>query len=321
MTKIRVGVLRGGPSNEYDISLKTGKTVLDTLEREKYEPVDIFIDKAGQWHADGFPLAPEHATKRVDVVFNALHGAYGEDGEVQRILESTATPYTGSRSFASALAMHKGRTKEVLAQNGIKTPPHIIFDTRTQGPSDVLEIFKTFPNPSVVKPVADGSSFGVSIVRKFDDLGEAIERASKFSPEVLIEAFVNGKEATCGVIEDFKGEKVYTLLPIEIIPPKESAFFDSDAKYGGGAEERCPGRFSREETQAIQDAARATHQAVGASHYSRTDCMVTPRGDVYVLEINTLPGLTSESLFPKSLNAVGVPLAHFLDHIVTLAYR
>lgn len=321
MTKIRVGVLRGGPSNEYDVSLKTGKTVLSVLPRDKYEPVDIFIDRGGQWHMDGFPLAPEHAARRVDVIFNALHGAYGEDGEVQRLLEQVSVPYTGSRSFASALAMHKGRTKEKLLQSGIKTPSHIIFDTRTQGPADVVHIFKTFSHPSVVKPIADGSSLGVSIVRKFSDLSEAIERAAVFSPEVLIEAYIPGKEATCGVIEDFKGQKLYTLLPVEIVPPHQSPFFDYDAKYSGQTEERCPGRFSKQESEAIQNAARATHHAVGASHYSRTDCIVTPRGEVFVLEINTLPGLTEESLLPKALEAVGVSFPHFLDHIVTLAYR
>jgi D-alanine-D-alanine ligase len=318
MSKIRVGVLRGGPSSEYDVSLKTGKTVLNALSPEKYDPIDIFIDKDGEWHIGGYPLTPDRAVQHIDVIFNAMHGEYGEDGEVQRILENLSVPYTGSRAMASAVAMHKAHAKDAFARHGLQMAPHILFDTNTQDEDDIVEIFRTFPQPSVVKPMMSGSSVGVSMVNRFDELADAIARAAEYSPIVLIESFIDGKEATCGVIEDFRGEDLYALPVVEIIPPEDSAFFDYDAKYGGETEERVPGRFSGDETAQIQDIARRAHEAVGALHYSRTDCIVSPRG-IFVLEINTLPGLTEASLFPKSLDAIGVPFAHFLDHVISLS--
>lgn len=318
MGKIKVGVLRGGPSGEYDVSLKTGTSVLSALSRDAYEPVDIFIDRSGQWHISGYPVEPNQAARRVDVIFNALHGTYGEDGEVQRILEHLSVPYTGSRAVASSLAMHKIRAKEAFVRSGLRVAPHAVFDTTKNGHDELLEIFRTFPHPSVVKPLASGSSLGVSVAHTYPELVEAVERAGQYSSAVIIEARIVGKEATCGVVENLRGEDLYALPPVEILPPKEKSFFDYEAKYGDGTEERCPGRFSTEETKEIKEAARRAHRAVGASHYSRTDCIVTPHG-VFVLEINTLPGLTNSSLVPKSLEAVGVPLSHFVHHVVTRA--
>ena len=317
-TKIRVGVLRGGPSNEYEISLKTGGSVLKYLP-EKYHPHDIFISKDGEWHFEGVVEPPSKIFMKVDVIFNALHGEYGEDGQVQKILEYFQIPFTGSGALASALGINKVLAKRIFKAHGIPTPYYVTLEKKDYKPSLLSELFRNGPHPSVVKPVGLGSSVGVSVVKRFDELEPAILKAFGYSPKIIIEQFVRGKEATCGVVDNFRGEKIYSLLPIEIRPAKGNGFFDYSAKYGGGSEEICPGNFTKEESEKIQEFAKEAHQVLGLRHYSRSDFIVMPNGKVYILETNTLPGLTSESLLPKSLVAIGCKFPDFLDHLVTLA--
>ncbi len=317
MNKIRVGVLRGGPSNEYTVSLKSGAAVLKYLPQEKYVPVDIFIDKDRVWHTGGVPLQLKDLSHTIDIAFNTLHGEYGEDGRVQQVLESVHIPYTGSQVTASAIAWHKELAKGKFTEHGIKTPYHISIDLTDGGTAAIREAFRSIPHPVIVKPVSGGSSLGISLAYDYQSLHEGVEKASLISPYILIESYIPGREATCGVIENFREEPLYALLPIEIIPPDEKSFFDYDAKYTGITQELCPGRFSSEETREIQDLAMKAHIAVGARHYSRSDFIVTPRG-IYILEINSAAGvgLTEESLLPKSLDAIGSSLPQFLDHVV-----
>ena len=319
MSRTKVGVLRGGPSSEYEVSLKTGSAVLKNLAHEKlaekYEPLDIFIDRAGVWHIAGVPVKPHEALTRADVFVNALHGEYGEDGKVQALLDQHNARYTGSRALASALGMNKTLAKGIFKKSGIKTPYHIVIADRKYSP---LDIFRTFPMPAVVKPVSAGSSVGISIVRAFDDLEPAIEAAFKIGDEVLIEEFIPGVEATVGVINGFRGEELYALPPIEI--RHNHGFFDYEAKYSSAdTPEIVPGNFTNEQKAELIRLAREVHATLGLRHYSRTDFIVSPRRGVYILEVNTLPGLTEASLVPKALTAVGSNLPEFLDHIVGLA--
>jgi D-alanine-D-alanine ligase len=311
--------LRGGPGSEYDVSLKTGASVLQELSKEHYDPLDIFIDKEGQWHLRGMPIPPERAALQADVIFNALHGEYGEGGTVQKLLDATGVPYTGSGALASAIGMNKALTKERLKDTGIKLPRQRLLSVSDSLESEVLDIFRTFPQPSVVKPVSAGSSVGVTIARSFQELWHGVKKAFEHSSKVLVEEFIRGKEATAGVVEGFRGKDLYALLPIEIVPPPDRPFFDYEAKYGGGTLERVPGNFSKEETQELQRLAALVHKELGLKHYSRSDFIVSPRG-IYFLEVNTLPGLTNESLIPKSLRAAGASLSDFLHHIVQLAH-
>jgi D-alanine-D-alanine ligase len=322
MLKTRVGVLRGGPSSEYDVSLKTGSAVLKNLADERlgdrYAAIDIFIDKNGAWHIGGLEVAPHEALTRADVFVNALHGEYGEDGKIQSLLDHHGVPYTGSRTLASAIGMNKVLAKEAFKKSGIRTPYYIVL---AKGKFNTLEIFKSFPMPAVVKPVSAGSSVGISIVRTFEDLEPAIMRAFAIGDEVMIEEFISGVEATVGVIDGFRGENLYALPPIEIRHDRD--FFDYDAKYSSdaavAAQEIVPGHFSDADKAELLRLAREVHAALNLRHYSRTDFIVSPRRGVYVLEVNTLPGLTEASLIPKALVAVGSSLPEFLDHIVGLA--
>lgn len=318
--KIRIGVLRGGPSSEYEVSLRTGAAVLKHLP-EQYQPVDVFIDRSGGWHLHGVRTKPHETLRHLDAVFNALHGEYGEDGGVQEILDAYAAPYTGSERFASAMAMNKAAAKGMLAEHGIKTPYYRLLRAEEVGslPALAYTLHRSFPQPCIVKPLAKGSAVGVTRVRTSEELLEALETGFGVAETLLIEEFITGREATCSVIDDFRGERRYALLPVEIIPPRESPFFDYYAKYSGASQELCPGNFSHAEKEELQELARTVHAALGLRHYSSTDFIIHPHRGVYFLEVNALPGLTSESLLPKALAAVGSSLPQFLEHVISLA--
>ncbi len=335
-SKIRVGVVRGGTSSEYPVSLQTGGSVIKHLSASKYRVHDVLITRDGKWHFDGVEKKPEQIMKQVDVLFNALHGEFGEDGKIQSLLDAYKAAYTGSGALASAIAMNKVLTKKHLAHHSahhaaskIKTAVHVVLrKAEVEGVAasfsdavrkKAIEIFKTFPHPAVVKPASAGSSIGVSIVSTLKQLEAAIHSAFEHGETVLIEEYIAGKEATCGVIDHFRGEKHYALPPVEIRKSSTSSFFDYQAKYGGATEEVCPGNFTAAESAEIQRMAREVHRSLGLKHYSRSDFIVHPRRGVYFLEVNTLPGLTEHSLFPKAMQAVGSGLTELVEHLVGLA--
>ncbi|MDP3661271.1 MAG: D-alanine--D-alanine ligase [bacterium] len=317
--KIRVAVLRGGPSSEYEVSLKTGAGVLAHIPRERFLPFDVFIDRAGVWHENGLARRPEVILRNTDVAFNALHGEWGEDGGVQEILDAFGARYTGSGRFASRLAMQKAFAKSALEKQGVRTPVWRVLHIGDAAGDSAVALHRSFPQPSVIKPAGLGSSVGVSIVRTIPEIADALARAFAVSGIVLVEEYIDGKEATVGMIDGFRGQELYALLPIEIVPAKGSSFFDYDAKYGGQSQEICPGRFTKEESTELQNVAAHVHRTLGLRHYSRSDFIIHPRRGIYFLEVNTLPGLTPESLLPKSLTAVGSSLSEFLAHVLDLA--
>ncbi|MFA5084104.1 MAG: D-alanine--D-alanine ligase [Candidatus Paceibacterota bacterium] len=304
MSKIRVGVLRGGPSAEHEVSLLTGENVLKNLPSDKYEAIDILISKEGKW-----PEMPA-----IDVVFNAMHGEYGEDGQIQTVLENMNLPYTGSGVTASALAMDKWASQKLFHQAGLKVPPAIMAEKTSPDPMAK----PGFGLPWVVKPNGRGSSVGIFLVNDGKELEAALAGAFGYDDSVLIEKYIRGEEITCGILENFNGEKYFVLPVVEIVPPSNKDFFDFQCKYDGTSREICPGRFDEKTASAIQKAASLAHQALGCRDYSRTDMIVAEDG-IYVLEVNTLPGLTKESLFPKAAAAAGCSFDRLLEHLLTLA--
>ncbi|MDO8623810.1 MAG: D-alanine--D-alanine ligase [bacterium] len=325
-----VGVLRGGPSCEHEVSLKTGAAILANLSPERFLPRDIYIDRAGQWYERGRPLDPVRALRGVDVALIGLHGEYGEDGGVQKLLEQFGVPYAGADSFGSFLAMHKVMAKERAREAGLRTPDYRFFSSKGGSASGgeegntvdefVRGIIRTFHQPVVVKPVRWGSSVGVSIVGGYAPVLRAIESLVESGANgILVEELIRGREATAGVVEGLRGEDLYALPPIEIIPP-EGDFFSYNSKYSGETREICPGNFSRVVLEDLATAAKTMHKALGLRHYSRSDFIVAPKG-IYYLETNTLPGMTEESLLPKSLAAIGVSFRDFLTHLVDLALK
>ncbi|OJI06951.1 MAG: D-alanine--D-alanine ligase [Candidatus Vogelbacteria bacterium CG22_combo_CG10-13_8_21_14_all_37_9] len=314
---IRAGILRGGPSAEYEVSLKTGEAVLNHLPTDKYLGRDIFIDKAGQWHLEGRPVDLATVAQSVDVIFNALHGEFGEDGQVQKILDQFSLPYTGSGHLASALAMNKTLAKAKFKTAGLRTPVGLEIRQGENTSKITEKIFQTISPPWIVKPVNRGSSVGLSLARTLNELAQAIEACFTISDLVLVEEYIRGREATCGVVEGLRGQDLYSLFPIEIIRPK-GKLFDYQAKYNGETKEICPGLFSPAEKQELERQAKLAHQVLGLRHYSRSDFIVTPRG-IYLLETNSLPGLTEQSLLPKALASAGISYPDFLDHLLSLA--
>ncbi|MBU6321394.1 MAG: D-alanine--D-alanine ligase [Patescibacteria group bacterium] len=315
-----VGVLRGGPSKEHEISLQSGAAMLAHLSPEKYHVRDIYIDKAGVWHAEGKATSPDRVLRQMDVALLPLHGEYGESGEVQRLLERFGVRYAGPDAFATVQAQHKAIGKALAEQEGLKTPASRLIADVAEVEASAAEVVRAFHQPVVVKPAAWGSSVGVSIVGGYAPVLAAAKRLfDEGAASVLIEEFVRGREATVGVVEGLRGEQFYALPPVEIVPP-EGDFFSYASKYNGASREICPGRFSRVETEELLRAAKVMHRALGQRYYSRSDFIAAPSG-IYYLETNSAPavGLTTESLLPKALKAVGISFAEFLDHLVAAA--
>ncbi|MSU74561.1 ATP-grasp domain-containing protein [Candidatus Kaiserbacteria bacterium] len=313
-----VGVLRGGPSHEHEVSLQSGAAILTNLPEERYTTRDIYIDRQGVWHDRGRPVPPERILRQVDIVLNGLHGEYGEDGEVQKLLTRFGVPYTGADSFSSYLAMHKVMAKTHAQEAGLLTPAFRYIERVEESEEGSSDAVRNFHQPVVVKPIGWGSSIGVSIVGGYAPVLAAVQKLfAEGVPSVLIEEYIDGREATVGVVEGLRGEALYALPSVEIIPPKND-FYSFDSKYSGGTRHVCPGNFSRVVNEDLQHAAKVIHRALGLRHYSRSDFIVTPKG-IYYLETNTLPGLTSESNFPIALASVGVTLRDFFSHLVNLA--
>lgn len=317
MSRTRVAIVRGGPSEEYDVSLRTGSTVLAALDKDEFELLDIVITKSGEWLFNGRARYPEHIIPSVDVVFNALHGTYGEDGTFQRLLDRYGVPYTGSKAYASGIAMHKVLAKEHVRPLGILTPRylHVVNDSRTTVHAHAEIIRSLFGPQYFIKPVSSGSSVGTRFVFDARTLADEIEAAFREYDEILVEERIVGREVTCGVIERYRDEKLYALPPIEIVMGAQSPFFNYEAKYSGETAEICPAPLPIKVNKEIENAAKRVHTELNLSQYSRSDFILGKTG-LYFLEVNTLPGLTTNSLLPKAITAVGGTYKDFVTHLI-----
>jgi D-alanine-D-alanine ligase len=305
MKKLTVALLSGGVSSEREVSLHSGDQVYEALDKKKYH-VLRYDPKTD------LPRLVNDAS-RIDIALIILHGPYGEDGTVQGLLELLNIPYQGSGVLGSALAMNKLATKKLYEKAGLPVPLYKI-----QAPDEELDVdtcVKQFGLPLVVKPVEGGSSVGMSIVRSAEDLKGALNHAFSFDDTGLIEAYIDGMELTAGVI----GNKELEALPIiEIIPDDAHEFFDYEAKYTAGiTQEICPARIDDELTLKAQSYAKIAHQALFCKGYSRTDMILKGR-DIYVLETNTIPGMTATSLLPQAAQKAGINFSQLLDKLLEL---
>jgi len=314
---LKIGVLRGGTSPEYDVSLLGGAHILEVLN-ETHRPIDIFISKDGTWHMYGVEKSPTQILKNVDVVWNGLHGEFGEDGKVQEILNHHGVPYTGSEKYPSSIAMNKWLTKEHLKDLGVKTPTYIIVRQTDDLKEKAKEIFNSIPHPLIIKPVRGGSSLGIKTAENYIELYSALYDILSSESDALVEEYINGREATVGVIDDFREHKTYVLPPIEIKHGGENGIFDYDAKYGGESQELCPGNFTEKEKRELEALATVVHNHLRLRHYSRSDFIVSPKRGVYFLEVNTLPKMTKQSLLPLGLKSVGSSVKDFVHHVLKL---
>ncbi len=307
---MRVAVLMGGLSSEREISLRTGNKVLQALDPARFEAFAVDPRPRSESTAWIETLAREP----IDVAFVALHGRFGEDGTIQGLLELLGIPYTGSGVLASALAIDKIRSKRMYQTAGIPTPEFLVVTAEERADPETRARLEAFGLPAVVKPSREGSTIGLSIVRDAGQMEPALELAFRHDREVLIERFAAGVEITAAVL----GNRDLQVLPlIEIVP--RSGFYDYEMKYTPGAtEEIVPARIAAEHTVLAQELARSAHLALGCRGVSRTDMIVADDG-IWVLETNTIPGMTETSLLPRAAAAVGISFPRLVEMLIELA--
>lgn len=294
-----IAVLMGGPGSEREVSLATGKAVVKALRELGLcaEPVDVT--------GPDFEL-PEGA----GLAFNTIHGTFGEDGQLQEILEARGVPYTGAGVVSSRIAFDKTKAKERFLANGVPTPLSEVIDA-----SDGVKL-PAMSAPLVVKPPREGSSVGVHIVREQSEVQAAMEDAATYGNDILVEQFIEGKELTVGILGD-------EALPIVHIAPR-SGFYDMANKYpwltgGAGSDYHCPADLDEETTRRVQEAALAAHRSLGIEVYSRVDVLLDAENRPFVLEANTIPGMTETSLLPKAALAAGIAFPQLCLRIAGLS--
>lgn len=292
-----IALLMGGSGSEREVSLTSGKAVLEALRNEGFTNVTpVIVDT----ERPEIPAGTE-------LCYNIIHGTYGEDGGLQSYLEELGLPYTGAGAETSRICFDKTLSKEVFVTGNVPTPQSEVIRPGQK---------PTLPLPLVVKPPREGSSVGVEIVREAAQLDAALEAVAKFGDDLLVEEFISGKELTVAILD---GE----ALPVVHICPR-SGFYDLNNKYpslygGIGSDYICPADLTAEETEAVQQAALAAYKAVGVEVYGRVDVLLTDDGKPYVLEINTIPGMTGSSLFPKAAQAVGISYGKLCERIAELS--
>ncbi len=306
MEKIRLALLAGGDSSEREVSLSSGNQVYEALDRNKYE-ITRYDPKT-----DLLKLVKD--ADQIDAALLILHGPNGEDGTIQGLLELLKIPYQGAGVMGSAVAMNKVAAKKLYRQADIPVPSYLYFEKHEK--IDISNSLHTLGLPLVVKPANAGSSVGIAIVNNEKEMAAAIEKAFEQDSLILLEEYIRGIELTCGVLGNIELEP---LPVIEIIPGNEYDFFDYKAKYVAGAtEEICPARINDLIKNQVQSLAIAAHKALFLKGYSRTD-MILKDGNLYVLETNTIPGMTETSLYPQAANAAGYSFPQLLDRLISLA--
>ena len=301
LSQQKIAVLMGGPGSEREISLASGKAVLKALLSLGLDAVAVDV------------TGPEiELPPGTDLAFNVIHGTFGEDGRLQEILEGLGIPYTGAGVKSSRIAFDKNLAKAAFVEHGVPTPRAEIIDV-SSGPR-----LPSFPAPFVVKPPREGSSVGVHIVRNQADAEAAMADAAKYGYDILVEEFINGQELTVGILNDV------ALPVVHIIPPE--GVYDMASKYpwlsgAKGSQYICPSDLDAETTRLVQEAALAAHRSLGVEIYSRVDVLLDSQNRPFVLEANTIPGMTETSLLPKAAAAIGISFPELCKTIAELSLQ
>lgn len=303
----RVAVLRGGDKH-FDTSIKTGSFILKNIPKE-FEVLDVFIDKSGIWHLKGVPKKPESILSKIDFVWNALHGGFGENGKLQKLLEHFGIKHTSSPAITSSVFTNKHISKDLFKKLGVKTPHHISLDKDNINSGTSANIFLNFPHPAIVKPSDLGHSIGVSFVQNIKDLSEALDLAFSYSPKIIIEEYINGREFFVGVIENFRGQKNYTLPIVEI--KKEGNIFDNQTKLS----ENQKAQYAHLNEDLKKDMVSISKNIVsfaGVKNYAGLDFIVSPKRGIYLLEVNTQPQILENSPFQTAMTEAGITPNEFV---------
>lgn len=335
MKKIRVAVLFGGRSGEHEVSIRSATSVIAALDRSKYDVVPVAISKEGKWlsPAESVRLLPQEAggglatetavtlsqepgsASGLDVVFPVLHGTFGEDGTVQGFLELANVAYVGADVLGSAVGMDKDIMKRLFRECGLPTADHVAFPRQKRG-EQIESLESRFSYPMFVKPANLGSSVGITKAHNRDELRKALDRAAAYDRKIVVERAVDAREIECAVLGN---DDPQASVPGEIIPSRE--FYDYDAKYvDENSELLIPAPLSEEQTHEVQRLAVAAFQATECAGLARVDFFLEKKsGEILVNEINTMPGFTSISMYPKLWEAGGVPYNELVDRLIQLA--
>ena len=319
--RLKISIFSGGPSEEHEVSLNSGRGVFENLDRNFYEPRLMVVDRNGEW-----PLELETLKDKTDIVFLAMHGEYGEDGAIQSELDSLKIPYTGSQPEASVLGMNKFFSGLLFKRHDLEIPYTLLFSKSEwrHNPAGVIrKIIWHIPAPWIIKPNRGGSSIGVSVSHRPEQLARNIADLFLVSDEILVQPFIKGKEITCGALDHGTLHSTYSLAPLEIIPAENREFDDYNSKYSevGGSLALAPAILSSSLFEGVRRAAVKAHNAIGARGMSRTDMIVGQDGKIYVLEINTIPGFTKTSLLPKSAESYGIAFPELLNRIIKSSFN
>jgi D-alanine-D-alanine ligase len=320
MSRTVVGILRGGPTSEYDLSLKSGSALLNALPEDGYDARDIFVDKTGVWHMRGMPTDPARTLSQIDTVINAIHGGVGEDGTVQRILGRAGVGYAGSRAMASALSLNKIRARDAFRSAGIQIPNGVSFSLQDDmNTADMArQVFDQFGPPYVVKAPSEGTSHGIGIAHTIVDLPDLIADILDAYGAALVEEYIIGHDATVGIVENFRNEELYAFPPAHVVVPKGNKIIQSQHHRGDEMIVSVPSSFSHDDKNRLIEAAREAHRALGMQHFSRADFRLTRRGP-YLLEVNSTPKLYEGAVLPKMLESVGSSVREFAEHAINLS--
>ncbi len=312
----RIGILRGGISPEYDISLKTGGAVQQALIDGGFEAIDMLLDKQGVLHIKGIPADLEKAQVSVDYIWNALHGEFGEDGKVQGLLDQYGIPYSGSGVAASAQAFNKKVAKEHAESLGIKTPVSILVmpDGSESVSETTARIYKTMAPPWVVKPLIGGSSVHTFFAFTPLDLSQIVEESVSHGQPFLVEQYISGTEVAVGVIDEFRNKKNYVLPVVDIASPIRGVL--SYENRLGGSYNDGSSHLRADEREQLSELATKLHQSLGAKDYSQSEFVVDRFGKIWFLETDTHPALHKEAPFYKALQAVGATLTEFVKSVL-----
>lgn len=303
--KIKIGVLFGGKSAEHKVSINSARNIIKALDKNKYQVTSIKINKDGKFNFN--------AIKKFDVIFPVMHGPFGEDGSMQGLLRLADVPFVGPGVLGSALGMDKDFTKKILRDAGIPIGKFITIKLGDKLNFDKIK--KELDLPLFIKPANMGSSVGVSKARNKNEFKKAVNEAFKYDTKIIIEEFIDGREIECAVLGN---DIPMVSVSGEIIANQE--FYSYDAKYiNEGSIAVIPAKIDKKTTKKIQELAIKTFQALNCEGMSRVDFFLKKNGSVLVNEINTIPGFTNISMYPKLWEAVGLPVAKLLDKLIELA--
>lgn len=311
--KTRVAVIYGGRSGEHEVSLRSAKSIMDAMDRSKYELAEIVISKEGKWSPR--PLVPEPSgNPGIDVVFPVLHGTFGEDGTVQGLLELADLPYVGAGVLASAASMDKEVMKRLARERGLPIVDYAVLPSRDL--SNAESVCSKFGFPVFVKPANLGSSVGISKAKNCDELRAALELAAQFDRKVIVERGIAGREFECSVLGN---DDPIAAVPCEIMPSQD--FYDYDDKYIlDKTETKIPADLSKEQTEELRGLAVDCYRAVQCEGMARVDFLLeAATGKLFINEINTIPGFTSISMYPKMWEYAGLPMPKLIDRLIELA--